>query len=80
MDAGDLAVPLLVGVLCGLVPLTLGYRREQLALGIVGCVACVAGGLLFGLFLAGPLAFVFTLLIARTAAPERDTEAKEEGA
>ncbi len=56
---------LAVGALFGAVPVILGAVRNQRRLGFRGFLACVAGALLLGLFLAVPAAIAFAWLILR---------------
>jgi hypothetical protein len=74
------AAALIAGIVCGLVPLIYGLRRGQTGLAVGGFVACLVGGFVLGLFLAVPLAALFTWLIwrkghaARPAAAEATSE------
>jgi sulfite exporter TauE/SafE len=56
---------LAVGALFGAVPVILGAMRNQRRLGFRGLLACVAGALLLGMFLAIPAAIAFVWLILR---------------
>jgi hypothetical protein len=67
---GALIGGFIVGVLCGLVPLIVGIVKKRPVLGVVGFVSCVPCGLLLGLLLAGPVAAVFTIIIAVQPTPE----------
>ncbi len=62
---GGIIGALLAGILCGAVPLILGYRRMKAGLGWAGLAACVLGGLLLGLFLAVPASGLFAWLILK---------------
>ena len=59
----------LIGALCGLVPLIVGLRKNKATLGTVGFVACIFGGIVFGIVLAAPIAIVFTVILC-VAAPK----------
>ena len=52
-----------MGVVCGLVPLIAGVWKKRQALGATGFFACIVGGLIFGILLAGPIAVTFTTII-----------------
>ncbi len=64
-NSGVVIGALLVGVVCGIAPLVMGIRRDQLSLGLGGFAACVVAGFLFGLLLAVPTCGVFVWLILR---------------
>lgn len=55
----------LVGLICGVIPLFFSTGKNRLKLGFGGLLACVAGGLLLGLLLAIPIAVIFLWLIFR---------------
>ncbi|MBW3593702.1 MAG: hypothetical protein KY396_08400, partial [Actinobacteria bacterium] len=61
---------LFVGVVCGLIPLGVGFWKNRVALGAVGFVASGVGGAVLALLLALPVAIVFTLAIVLMR-PER---------
>jgi hypothetical protein len=66
MDIGvALAVGAVLGVVCGLVPLIYGLNKGEKGLAWGGFGACIAGGLVLGIFLAIPAAIVFTILIRK---------------
>jgi hypothetical protein len=54
---------LIAGLVFGLWPLNAGAQRGRPGLGIVGLVACVVSGFVFGCLLALPVAVFFRLLI-----------------
>jgi hypothetical protein len=54
---------LLVGVVCGIIPLFLGIRRGRSKLAFTALAACLIGGLLLGLLLAVPVAVIFIVVI-----------------
>jgi hypothetical protein len=56
---------LAVGALFGALPVIVGATRNQRRLGRWGFLACVAGSLVLGLFLAIPTAIVSVWLILR---------------
>src|SRR5438477_6962276 len=65
----------MVGVICGLVPLITGIVRRRPALAFGGLCACVVSGFLLGLLLAVPVSALFTVLIyLLPRAGSRDTE------
>jgi uncharacterized membrane protein len=55
----------LVGLICGVIPLFFSTGNNRLKLGFGGLFACVVSGLLLGLLLAIPVAVVFLWLIFR---------------
>jgi uncharacterized membrane protein len=55
----------LVGLICGVIPLFFSTGKDRLQLGFGGLLACVISGLLLGLLLALPVAVVFLWLIFR---------------
>jgi uncharacterized membrane protein len=56
---------LLLGLICGVIPLFFSTGRNRLKLGFGAVVACVISGLLLGLLLAIPVAVLFLWLIFR---------------
>ncbi len=60
---GKIFGAVVVGILCGLIPLSLGRKRGRPALGWVGFAACVLAGLFLGLIGALPMAGVMSLVI-----------------
>jgi hypothetical protein len=66
---------LLVTVVIGLLVLQTGWKHGQDALGWGGLFACLAGGLVLGILLSGPLALLFAWLIRRRAAKPDQTVA-----
>ena len=54
---------IVVGLVCGLIPLAAGALTKQKRLAILGFTACFVGGLLGGVLLAVPLALGFTITI-----------------
>ena len=60
-----------VGILCGLLPLAVGRKRERLGLGWVGLGLCVGSGFALGLFGAVPMAGLWSLVILVAGPPKR---------
>jgi hypothetical protein len=60
---GVLIGAFVVGCVCGLLPLLVGRRYGRAPLGIAGFFSCLGAGMLFGLFLALPVAIIFTVII-----------------
>jgi hypothetical protein len=54
---------LLIGVLCGLIPIIAGVKRDKRELAAAGFIACVIGGQLLGIQLALPVGIISTLVI-----------------
>ena len=65
LTPADLIEGVLVGLICGVVPLFFSTGRGRLPLGFGGLLACMIGGLLLGLLLAVPVALLFLWLIFR---------------
>ena len=64
MDVGDAAlIGLVVGIVCGLIPLVSGFVKGRVALGLIGFAASAVAGVILGLLLALPVAIIFTLAI-----------------
>lgn len=57
-----------LGFLFGLIPLVTGFVKHQRKYGFFGLVLSVVGGAILGIFLAVPVAAVFTWLVLRRAA------------
>lgn len=62
---------LVVGLICGAIPLVIGINKKKLGLGIGGLIACVVSGLIFGLILAIPICILFVWLISRASKKTR---------
>ena len=54
---------LLVGALCGALPLCVGMRRGRTTLAVAAMITCGVAGLVLGVLLAAPTALVFTVVI-----------------
>ncbi len=61
---GMLVGAILIGIVCGLIPLITGIVRKHFVLGIVGLLSCTIGGFILGIILALPIAVIFTVIIA----------------
>jgi hypothetical protein len=53
-----------VGIICGLVPLIFGLKKQRVALAWAGFAASAAGGFILGLLGAIPMAAIFSGWIA----------------
>jgi len=62
-----------VGLVLGLIPLIVGIIKGKAKLGFLGLLASIAGGSIFALLLAGPIAALFTWLALRKAKPAADS-------
>jgi hypothetical protein len=58
-------------MLCGLIPLALGRKRERVALGWVGFGLCIPAGFLLGLIGALPMAGLMSLVIMIVGSPKK---------
>lgn len=54
---------ILIGVICGLMPLITGLVKKQSSLGFIGLIGSIVGGFILGVLLALPIAIVFTIII-----------------
>jgi cytochrome c biogenesis factor len=57
-----------VAVVCALITLFLGFKKNKAKIGVWGCIAILAGGLALGLFAAIPLFILFLWLIFKKPA------------
>ncbi len=53
-------VSLIIGIGCGLLPYVLGKVYEMPKHGKTGLILCIVGGLVGGLFIALPVALIFS--------------------
>lgn len=51
-----------IGAILGLVPFFIARSRGQQGLGVAALLSSIVGGLILGIILAGPVAFVFTIV------------------
>jgi hypothetical protein len=60
-----------IGALLGLIPFFIARSRGQQSLGVAALLSSIVGGLILGIILAGPVAFVFTIvaLVRKPPAP-----------
>lgn len=54
-----------LGLVLGLIPLTIGLIKGRRAYGIYGLIACLVGGALLGILLSVPACILFTWLCLR---------------
>lgn len=69
MDAyntGVLVGALVVGFLCGLLPLIVSFSRKCVGVGFVGMMLCIASGFVLGLLLALPVSICYTCWMCKT--------------
>lgn len=62
--AGVIWGSLIIGGLCGLLPLLVGTARKKKGLAVGGFTACVIMGFISGIVAALPVAIIFTVIIA----------------
>jgi hypothetical protein len=74
-EFGSVIGLLVVTVVIGLFVLRTGRKHGQDALGWGGFFACIAGGLVLGILLSGPIALLFAWLIRKQAAKAQQTVA-----
>lgn len=58
---------LIVGMICGAIPLFMGASRNQIGLGITGFISCTVSGVALGMLLAIPMSAVFVWLIVNAS-------------
>ncbi|AHA07292.1 hypothetical protein COM33_18330 [Bacillus toyonensis] len=63
----SLLIALILGVLCGAIPVILGAIMEELEVGVLGFVASCVSALFFGLYGAIPVAILCAFYILRYA-------------
>ncbi|HVE57299.1 MAG TPA: hypothetical protein VNB22_10765 [Pyrinomonadaceae bacterium] len=71
-----LFVGLLAGFVCGLVPLILGLKKQNIKLGVLGFILSLLAGLPLALLGALPVAGIFTWLILRKPAVAESAQAE----
>jgi hypothetical protein len=76
---GAIIGAVIVGILCGLVPLSLAQKRQRQALGWIGFVLCIAAGFLLGLLGALPMAGLIALIIVLVGAPPKMKAKRDPG-
>lgn len=55
----------IIGMICGIVPATIGAIREKLELGMLGFITSVVSAVILGYYLAIPVALLFTFFIMK---------------
>jgi len=68
--AGLIFGSLLVGALCGLIPLLTGLKKEKKGLAIGGFCACVVGGFIGGIIPSLLIAIIVLIIILVTASKD----------
>jgi len=63
----SLLVHAAIGLLLGLIPLTIGFIKHQKRHAFFGFLACILGGAILGIFLSLPLAAIFSWLIFKAS-------------
>ena len=58
---------IIIGALCGLIPLYIGKKFNNKSLGKRGFVCCLISGTIAGVYLALPVSLIFTVIIYRFA-------------
>ncbi|CAN5683647.1 hypothetical protein BH18ACI1_BH18ACI1_19820 [soil metagenome] len=58
-----------LGILFGLIPLILGFYKNNRKYGVFGFFCSIVGGAVLGIFLSIPVAAVFSWLILRNSKP-----------
>ena len=60
-----LFMAMIIGMLCGAVPMIYGAVKGEFGLGLTGFFVCAVSGIILGLLLAIPMAGLFTYLISK---------------
>ncbi len=71
-----LIVGAITGFVLGLIPLGLGFVKQNRKYGIIGFILTIIGGTFFSLLGALPVASVFTWLVLRKPAEDKPVEVK----
>jgi hypothetical protein len=56
---------LIIGIVCGAIPVIIGTAREEMEIGMFGFIASVVSAVILGVYLAGPVAALFVFFILR---------------
>lgn len=64
MDTGAVIFGALIGgVIFGLIPGIVGYKKGKTGLAVAGFISCIIGSFLLGMFLSIPACIIFTVII-----------------
>ena len=62
-----------IGMLCGMIPMIVGVLQEKLEVGMLGLFFSIVSAIVYGWYLAIPIAITFTFLLVK---PKRGVPAK----
>lgn len=68
------AINVVIGLVLGLVPFSLGFIKGRKKLGLAGFAACLIGGAILGIFLSLPACLLFTWMVVKRPAVSEDLE------
>ena len=71
-------INIVLGLLFGSFPLILGLRAKNHRFAVYGFIGSLIGGAILGVFLAYPIAIIFTRLILKNPAPTAEVAAVHE--
>jgi hypothetical protein len=63
---------MLMGIICGMIPLILGLKKQREGLAIASVVICALSGAFLGLLLAAPASAILSVIIGTMDAPKKD--------
>lgn len=62
-----------IGMLCGIIPMIVGLLQEKLEVGMLGLFFSIVSAIVYGWYLAIPIAITFTFLLVK---PKRGVPAQ----
>lgn len=68
-----------IGLVLGLIPLTIGLIKGRAKYGVFGFAACLVGGAILGVFLSIPACVFFSWLAIRQPKPAASIDEEPEG-
>jgi hypothetical protein len=67
-------VSMMIGVVCGLIPLAVGLSRDRMIMGLAGFVLCILAGFFLSALGALPMASLASLAIAIAGRPAKKAQ------
>ncbi|HEV3120367.1 MAG TPA: hypothetical protein VGY53_00620 [Isosphaeraceae bacterium] len=68
---------MMIGVVCGLIPLAVGLSRDRMVMGLAGFVLCILAGFALSALGALPMASLASLAIAIAGRPAKKAQSPE---
>jgi hypothetical protein len=65
---------MMIGVVCGLIPLAVGLSRDRMVMGLAGFVLCIVAGFALSALGALPMASLASLAIAIAGRPAKKAQ------